>query len=57
MTVAYLARKENLSAAMAYFKKFIETYEKFDRWLSSPDPIKTIEDEKKTARASPDSLL
>jgi|GEM_PF-285470 len=57
MTAAYLERKENLSAASAYFKTFVETYEKFDRWLDSPDPVKTMEDERKAARANPDSLL
>ncbi|MBK0099593.1 hypothetical protein IBT49_26740 [Erwinia sp. S63] len=57
MTVAYLEHKENLAAATAYFKNFLETYEKFDRWLSSPEPIKTMDEEKRAAKASPDSLL
>ena len=49
--------KENVTGITVYFKSFIETYQKFDRWLSAADPVQAVEEEKKAAKANPDSLL
>lgn len=57
LAVAYMERKENITGITVYFKSFIETYQKFDRWLSAADPVQAVEEEKKAAKANPDSLL
>ncbi|MDU6442443.1 MAG: hypothetical protein E6559_21570, partial [Pantoea sp.] len=57
LAVAYMERKENVTGITVYFKSFIETYQKFDRWLSAADPVQAVEEEKKAAKANPDSLL
>ena len=57
LAVSYMERKENVTGITVYFKSFIETYQKFDRWLSAADPVQAVEEEKKAAKANPDSLL
>lgn len=57
LTMAFMNRKENISSATGYFKSFVETYQKFDRWLTSPDPIKALADEKTAAKAKEDTLF
>ncbi|MCZ4058536.1 hypothetical protein O3W44_04780 [Pantoea sp. LMR881] len=57
LTMAFMNRKEHISGASGYFKSFVETYQKFDRWLSAPDPIKALADEKTAAKADEDALF
>ena len=57
LAVAFMNHKENATIASSYFKTFIDTYQKFDRWLSAADPVQAVEEEKKAAKANPDSLL
>ena len=38
--------KENATIASSYFKTFIDTYQKFDRWLSASDPVSAMKAEK-----------
>ncbi|MDL4914526.1 MAG: hypothetical protein QRY16_12240 [Enterobacterales bacterium endosymbiont of Blomia tropicalis] len=57
LTMAFMDRKENISSASGYFKTFVETYQKFDRWLSSPDPVKTLNDERSAAKTDENTLF
>lgn len=42
LAVAFMNHKENATIASSYFKTFIDTYQKFDRWLSASDPVSAM---------------
>ena len=51
LAVAFMNHKENATVASSYFKTFIDTYQKFDRWLSASDPVSAMKAEKAAAKA------
>jgi len=57
LAVAFMNHKENATVASSYFKTLIDTYQKFDRWLSASDPVSAMKAEKAAAKAGEDSIL
>ena len=57
LAVAFMNHKENPTIASSYFKTFIDTYQKFDRWLSASDLVSAMKAERAAAKAAEDSIL
>lgn len=52
LTQSFMNRKEIKSDDSDYFVEFLRTYERFDKWLSSTDPIGRAIIEKKQSNAT-----